>query len=333
MTLSRVPLLTNDAYVAKKPSMFSLEASGSARTSFAKLDTSKLDAHTVLFFIGKRNSGKTALVRDICYNMHVHKCKGTAVGLPVAFCGTESSQRDIQTFVPASLIYKGFNETVVSDLMEKQQQLVAQKGKENVRTVVLIIDDCAFDKAMWKSDAMRELVFNGRHCNITLIVTVQYLMDVPTWLRTNIDMTFVLLDNIKSNRKKYHEYYFGQFNGLAAFNKAYELLTENYGAMISKNNSNSSNLQETVFWYRSDLTKLPATFQFGHCMFWYMDNLCELKTPTVTSFHEGSNRRSSNQDDTRDEVPECENEPFSSSGRTGTTRSPKRLSVPGHIVM
>jgi tRNA A37 threonylcarbamoyladenosine biosynthesis protein TsaE len=80
----RVPLLTNDAFAGKKR-LFSLDANDSARTSFAKLDASKLDPHTVLFFIGKRNSGKTALVRDICYNMHVHKCKGTAVGLPVAF--------------------------------------------------------------------------------------------------------------------------------------------------------------------------------------------------------------------------------------------------------
>jgi hypothetical protein len=329
----RVPLLTNNAFQPKK--QFGLQQD--SRTSFAKLDPSKLDPHMVLFFIGKRASGKTTLMREVCYNMHVHTCKGRPVGMVLAFCGTEGSVCDVKTFVPETLIYKGFNEAVVAELLEKQAKLIEQKGKENVRTVVLVIDDCAFDKTMWKSEAMRELVFNGRHNNITLIVTVQYLMDVPTWLRTNIDMTFVMLDNNKSNRKKYHDFYFGQFNGLAAFNKAYEILTDDYGAMISKNNSNSTNLQETVFWFKSQPDKLPPTFQMGHQMFWSMDKHCAINTannPThpnnshsshsslnsVTSFTDMASNESRDDNDHEDEYQ--------------TSRS-KRYAIqpPGHIVM
>ena len=44
----------------------------------------------------------------------------------------------------------------------------------------------------WLESNIRGIFMNGRHWRITFMLTMQYCMDLPPDLRTNIDFVFIL---------------------------------------------------------------------------------------------------------------------------------------------
>ena len=67
---------------------------------------------------------------------------------------------------------------------------------------------------------MKRLFYNGRHVHVGLCFTLQYIMDLDTSFRTNVDITIVLREQIQANRERYYKYFFGQFPTQRAFNMA-----------------------------------------------------------------------------------------------------------------
>ena len=153
-----------------------------------------------------------------------------------------------------------------------------------------LLDDCAFDKKIFTGETpLREMFMNGRHWKLFTMMTLQYIMDMPPSLRQNIDYVIVLKDNVTKNLKKLHENFFGIIDEFPQFVEIMRQVTDNFGALVLDNTSNSSDIDQTLFHYKAK----PRKFRMGVARFWqahaerYNNNYTEEDKPL------GAKKRSS----------------------------------------
>lgn len=131
---------------------------------------------------------------------------------------------------------------------------------------------------------MRFLFMNGRHFALMVIVAAQWIMDIPAAVRANTDYVFIFNDPILNNRKRFYEHYFGVFKSFAQFEAVYKACTSEYECMVLDNTVQSSDPQDCVFWYRSEVHK---PFRIGAKDYWkyhkssYGENEDEVSVTTV----------------------------------------------------
>lgn len=220
----------------------------------------------VIVLIGRRDTGKSYLVRDILYH-HQDIPIGTVIS------GTEESNSFYGSMVPKLFIHDEYNSAIVENILKRQRCVIKQIKKEidtfkkstiDPRTFV-IMDDCLYDNTWSRDKLMRLLFMNGRHYKIMLVITMQYPLGIPPTLRTNIDYVFILREPYIANRRRIYENYAGMFPTFEAFCQVMDQTTENYDCMVINNNAKSNKLQDQVFWYHAEAR--PA-FKLGSKEFW-----------------------------------------------------------------
>ena len=220
----------------------------------------------VIVLIGRRDTGKSYLVRDLLY-YHQDIPIGTVIS------GTEAGNGFYSEHVPKLFIHEEYNSAIIENILKRQRTVLKQIKKElevykkstiDPRAFV-ILDDCLYD-AGWTRDKMMRLLFmNGRHWKMILIITMQYPLGIPPNLRTNIDFVFILREPYISNRKKIYENYAGMFPTFESFCQVMDQCTENYECLVINNNAKTNKLSEQIFWYKADSHK---TFKLGSKEFW-----------------------------------------------------------------
>jgi hypothetical protein len=222
----------------------------------------------VVVLIGRRDTGKSFLVRDLLF-YHQDIPIGTVIS------GTEEGNGFYGKLVPKLFIHNEYNTVIIENILKRQRQVLKQIKKEmetfkrstiDPRTFT-ILDDCLYD-ATWSRDKLMRLLFmNGRHWKVMLIITMQYPLGIPPTLRTNIDYVFILREPYIANRKRIYENYAGMFPTFESFCQVMDQCTENYECLVINNNSKSNKLQEQVFWYKADSHN---DFKLGSKEFWEM---------------------------------------------------------------
>ena len=206
----------------------------------------KITSDKVVVLIGKRNTGKSYLVKDILYH---HK------NIPVgqAISGTEAANEFYGSIIPKVFIHEEYTAQIIQNII-KRQKLMVEKLKQNPNMdprVFLILDDCLYDNSWTKNTDIRSIFMNGRHYKILFLLTMQYALGIPPNLRTNIDYVFILRENYVSNRKRLYEHYAGMFPTFDMFCQVMDQCTENYECLVIDNNAKSNHLVDQVFWYKA----------------------------------------------------------------------------------
>ncbi len=239
---------------------------------FKRLNPAQVPTTAFCMLVGKRRSGKTTLMKNLAYHLFADpRLDGEEIHMAVVFSPTEGMQHSFETFVPKCFIYSEYREEIIIQLLETQRQLIEKNG--HTKTILIILDDLGFDAKLFKSKTFRELAMNGRHCKIFVMCAVHYIIDVPTSIRGNIDLTFAMADNSGMNRERLWSNLFSQVPK-AEFNGIFAKLTANRSAIVCLNDNNSSKIEETVFWYRADPDSCPQRFMLGLPIFWKMNDYC-----------------------------------------------------------
>ena len=108
------------------------------------------------------------------------------------------------------------------------------------------------------STLFRELVMNGRHRHVLLVVCVQYCLDLRPEIRSQLDLVFSTRENLTSVRSRLFEHYFGYFKNMKEFETAFDACTDKYGCMVVSNQSSSNLLQNHIFWYAEQRRRVCA---------------------------------------------------------------------------
>jgi len=233
-----------------------------------KFDMSSIAPDKVVVMIGKRNTGKSFLVKDLLW-YHRQIPVGTVIS------ATESANCFYGNMVPPIFIHNEYNEEIIQRVLTRQERLIHKKrrGGHNAALInpsaYLILDDCLYDNSWTRSKHIRSLFMNGRHFKMFFIITMQYALGIPPNLRTNIDYVFILRENIVQNRKRLYECYAGMFPNFEVFCQIMDQCTENYECLVINNNAQSNRIDEQVFWYKA--TSHPP-FRLGKPEVWNYSN-------------------------------------------------------------
>ena len=220
----------------------------------------------VIVLIGRRDTGKSFLVRDLLF-YHQDIPIGTVIS------GTEAGNGFYSKHVPKLFIHDEYNTAIIENILKRQRTVMKQMKKEidiykkstiDPRTFV-ILDDCLFDSSWTKDKLMRMLFMNGRHWKILLIITMQYPLGIPPNLRTNIDYVFILREPYISNRKRIWENYAGMFPTFESFCQVMDQCTENFECLVINNNAKTNKLNDQIFWYKA---QNHQDFRLGSKEFW-----------------------------------------------------------------
>jgi len=220
----------------------------------------------VVVLIGRRDTGKSFLVRDLLYH-HQDIPIGTVIS------GTEAGNGFFSSHVPKLFIHDEYNTAIIENILKRQKTVLKQVKKEMEaykRTSIdprafVILDDCLYDNKWTKDKMMRLLFMNGRHWKIMLIITMQYPLGIPPNLRTNIDYVFILREPYIANRKRIWENYAGMFPTYESFSQVMDQCTENFECLVVDNNAKSNQLNDQVYWYKA---QNHGDFKLGSKEFW-----------------------------------------------------------------
>ena len=209
----------------------------------------------MMVVIGKKDTGKSFLVRDILFQTQRHFPVGTVIS------ATEVANEFFQHMVPGKLIYDKYDRAVVERVIKRQALIknkrntdkTARGGSSSIDPrAFLILDDCLYDAKAWINEESTRFVFmNGRHIDLMTIITMQYPLGITPNLRTNVDFVFILRENILGNRRRIYENYAGMFPTFEMFCQFMDQCTENYECLVICNNVASNKLEDQVFWYKA----------------------------------------------------------------------------------
>ena len=202
----------------------------------------------IVVLIGKRNTGKSFLTKDLLY-YHQDIPVGTVIS------PTENANKFYSDIVPPLFIHDEYNERITSEFMKRQKQLKKRmmNGEQNIdNRAFLIMDDCLYDKNWQKDKRIREIFMNGRHWGIMYILLMQYAIGIPPNLRANIDWIFILREQIVKERKKLYENYAGMFPTFEMFCQTMDQCTDNFECLVIHNCARSNKLEDQVFWYKAN---------------------------------------------------------------------------------
>lgn len=235
------------------------------RISVKKFDASKLvQKHFVAIMTAKRGSGKSYLTKDILYRLH---CEG----FPrcCIFSGTVGANKFFSDFIPEVFVHSPLDLNTLTHIWNAQKEIILKQRcghlDENEDTRILIVlDDCSFDKKTFTSQVIREMLCNGRHYKLTLIITLQYLLDLPPAMRSNVDFGFFFRDNIKTNRERLYRQFAGFYPDYRTFEAVFEACTANYECMCVDNTVSSTDHTDIVSYYKAE----AVDFKFGPPSLW-----------------------------------------------------------------
>tara|TARA_Y100000389_G_scaffold69801_1_gene66504 strand:+ start:17220 stop:18056 length:837 start_codon:yes stop_codon:yes gene_type:complete len=233
------------------------------RLQLKKFDMSSIAPDQVVVMIGKRNTGKSFLVKDLLW-YHQRLPVGTVIS------ATEAANCFYGNMLPPIFIHNEYNESIIQRLITRQEKLISKKKIEGHCSKInpsafLILDDCLYDNSWTKSKYIRSLFMNGRHFKMFFIITMQYALGIPPNLRTNIDYVFILRENIVQNRKRLYECYAGMFPTFEVFCAVMDQCTENYECLVINNNAKSNRIEDQVFWYKASA---HPPFKLGNPAIW-----------------------------------------------------------------
>lgn len=253
----------------------------------------KENAGPVVVLIGRRDTGKSFLVRDLLY-YHQDIPIGTVIS------GTEAGNGFYSKHVPKLFIHDEYNTAIIENVLLRQKGVIKQVKKETEMykksnidpRAFVILDDCLFDASWTKDKMMRLLFMNGRHWKIMLVITMQYPLGIPPNLRTNIDYVFILREPYIANRKRIWENYAGMFPTFESFAQVMDQCTENYECLVIDNNSKSNKLQDQIFWYKA---QPHGDFRLGSKEFWEISKNMASDDEDEPAYNPDGNRKKNQQ--------------------------------------
>lgn len=259
-----------------------------------KFDMSSIKSDKVVLFIGKRETGKSFLVRDLLWHN-----RDLPVGTVIS--GTEGANQFYSKMVPPIFIHEEYRPEIINNFVKRQGRLVKKQvgGVPEYQNIdpraFMILDDCLYDNSWVKDKNVRSLFMNGRHYKAFFIITSQYSLGIPPNLRTNVDYVFVLRETIHSNRRRLFEQYCGMFPTYDFFCSVMDQCTENFECLVINNNSKSSKLEEQVYWYKAEP---HPDFRLGADILWKQASAMSLQDDSdddngdfLSTYNNGKNNR------------------------------------------
>lgn len=254
-----------------------------------KFNPTSMRDSCVVVFVAMKGSGKSTCMADF-----MHAKRHLPAGF--VFSATEESNEFFSQMVPSMYCYNDLDLPKLREVYDYQEVKMqrykrsradrdrskAEHGNPMMKDSDLeridfwavwerdphifgVVEDLMADKSCFKDKVMRELFMNGRHHKMFVMITVQYVMDMPRALRSNVDYWVLFKEDSRENRENLFKHVASKCKSRQVFNKIMDECTKNYGCVVVDNRCNTGNIADAVFWYRA---KPRDPFRVGSQRFW-----------------------------------------------------------------
>jgi DNA replication protein DnaC len=213
---------------------------------FKRYHTRWFKPGSVGLIIGKKGTGKTTIMLDICYQLR--DCPEV-----ILFQKTLDTNEAFNDIVPGLFCYNTWQPDVVRKLIARQKKINRKRAKAGKppRYITIILDDMAGDDSFSKDKVFNELIYNARWLKVNVIITTQFSLNMSHSIRGNIDWIFALREVMPKYRKRLYDHFFGLFPSEAEFNHYFNRLTNDRSCLVLNNTGLSTELEETYFVFRA----------------------------------------------------------------------------------
>lgn len=213
---------------------------------------SEIKGNPTIAMIAKRESGKSWITKAFVFDR-------ADIPVGVIISCSEECNPFYSDFFPSSYIYFEFKTEILERLLYRQKEIIKkarekkEKGKFLDARALLIMDDCLAEKKSWINDScLKDIFMNGRHKQITYILTMQFPLGITPQLRSNFDYIFLLREDQMSNVKRIYEHWAPITDKFKDFKEIFEQLTLDHGAMVYINkNTSGIKLTDKIKWYKA----------------------------------------------------------------------------------
>ena len=188
----------------------------------------------IICFCAKRNSGKSQLLR------YLVNCSKDLFSKIFVICPTESVNHFYKDLVPAQNIFPQYKEEWVESLITKLTDVNSGKNDRDAKHILLILDDCCSDTKFHTSKTLKQLATRGRHIKIAVMITCQYIYQIPPVIRNNCDYIYVGQMNQQGLKLLTDEFLMGNIDK-KQFIDLYHSNTNDYNFLVINNNSTTDN--------------------------------------------------------------------------------------------
>lgn len=215
--------------------------------------------HPTVVALGKRGAGKTHASVNFASQYKIRRW--------AAFCGVDKTKHFWAERFGSHASVKGPKEDGIKYLEKliryqqrkiNQYKYVFKKPVPDKYTLGLVFDDVTADRKFRKCELLEWLFANGRHIHVFIMVTCQYVKQLPPAIRGNVDF-FLLLNNTPSALEMIYKELlqvpdtFQMFKQLlrAVLSQKNEQGEKMHNTLLFNVNSESSELNEMYYILRS----------------------------------------------------------------------------------
>lgn len=203
------------------------------------------------------NTGKTTLISSLLY------AKKHIFPVAMVMSGTEDTNHFYSSVIPSTFVFNSYDEEQIKKFIQRQRFAMEHVP---VPWAVMILDDCTDDPKVFRKPLQQGIYKRGRHWKMLYILSLQYSMDVPPSIRTNIDGVFILREPNLRNRKVMYENYAAIIPDFRLFCDILDQITDDFTALYIHNATKTNDWRDCIFWYKAK--EPPKDFKFGCPTFW-----------------------------------------------------------------
>ena len=225
---------------------------------FSEFDLGKMSTNPALCIIGKRFSGKTWTIADILDKLNTNEefMENTTI-----VCRNERLAPFYGIHYPKAQISYEYNEDIIKQCLYRQadrikiaKEIYEQTGVKISTNGCIILDDCLHPAEFKKGNNahLYELLMNGRHYNLSVILTMQYSMGMPADIRLNFDYIVLCSEDSIINQKKLWHNYARMIPSFQQFHQVFGQMTKDYSTMLINNRCPSHSIYDKLFYFKAN---------------------------------------------------------------------------------
>ena len=230
-----------------------------------------LPDHPSIAIIGKRRSGKSILLKSICYEYFKRK-----IAYVYVFSQTSQVNGYFDKWIPDKFIFSDINEEVLENIITRQEALTKMnrslpKHRQEKIYTLLIFDDIGLNDARY-SRLLHKIFLQGRHLSIGCVFLIQDATMISRVQRDNLDTVITFNLPNKLQRDRIVESYL-MINDKEEGEDLLKAVTSRqyYVLVIDNTKTNSYELADFCYWYKSDIAP-NSGWKMGNQRQWYQLN-------------------------------------------------------------
>lgn len=209
-------------------------------TQIKELNLDNVVSNPKILIIGKRQCGKSLLCNTLMNHFDNSNKKIVVYGINY-FDFENYTNPECQLII---LEHNTFEKILLEHLLKRNES--------PTYNTVLCLDDCIHNNRLFEDHALVEMLYNGRHLGITIIITSQSASFVSSKFVSEFDYIFAFHDDNSCEKEKLYIRYFNKLKPFALFNSVFDDVTKNdYTALVVDRKTLLTEIVDNFFYFKA----------------------------------------------------------------------------------